>query len=139
MRDRDLIDPQPAPAYRPGAPSMHDLAARLHELRRDHGLAVYGSLLQTGNGRDPSIDRVQEALDGLVYQLQDVLERSALADALAQFRLNLVEIAGRDEPRAAGARWALDLFGELTGPAAITSRADEKATVILRSGPGGDA
>lgn len=89
MIRRDLTAPQPAPVARAGAPSMHDVAAALHLDRRDHGLGKYGSLLQTHNGRSAEVDRLQETLDHVVYEIQAVVEAHAVDVAIRRIRLRL--------------------------------------------------
>jgi len=89
LRRRDLTEPQPAPVHRPGAPSMHDVAAALHLDRRDHGLEKYGTLLQAFNGRTALTDRLQETLDHLVYEIQATVEARALDQAPVNIRHRL--------------------------------------------------
>lgn len=58
------------------------------------GRERYGTPLQPFNGRDALIDAYQEALDGLAYATQAMLERpSELAAELAAGALNLVLVA----------------------------------------------
>lgn len=93
IRLDELAQAQPAPVRRPGGVSMHDVAMALHRLRKAHGLNKYASLLQAMNGRSAGIDRLQESLDGLVYDLQVVVEQAALTEAMAAFREYLAEEA----------------------------------------------
>lgn len=127
----ELTGPQPPPRYRPGAASMHDVAAMLHRARRDHGFEVYGSLLQVGNGRDPAVDELQEALDGLVYRLHAVIERRAVVEALAAFRVRLAE----GSPVLTGGA-VLALFDEMLGEDGLRGQADAVAAALLRQSGG---
>lgn len=49
--------------------------------RSQMGLEKYGILLRTGNGRDPSWDAYQEALDLCMYLRQALLEKEGNTDA----------------------------------------------------------
>ncbi len=128
---RYFTEPQPSPHFRPGAPSMHDIAARLHLLRRDHGAQKYDSLLQCGNGRDASIDQLQESLDRIVYEIQLSLERRAMVEALEQYRVDLDEMV----KWGGGAEMARARFDELLTTRALALRADELATAMLGETP----
>lgn len=86
MDAQEIIDPQPLPRHRPGATSMHDLAAQLHRMRGEHGWEKYHSRLQTYNGREAQVDMIQESLDRLVYELQAYLEGKAREEAMQDFR-----------------------------------------------------
>lgn len=123
----DITRPEPAPVTREGAPSMHDLAAALHLDRRDHGETKCGTLLQAFNGRRVRVDKVQETLDHLVYELQDLVEATAREGALAEYRgrLRLLVIAGGSAADAA------DLCEELLNPAAVEVRADAIASALI--------
>lgn len=127
MNRAAIANAQPAPVSRPGAPSLHDVAQALHRDRRDHGQRVYGTLLQAFNGRTARIDRVQETLDNLVYELQDLIEGAALEQALAEYRngLRVLMLAG------AGAGDAADLYEDLLNPAALAVRADRLADELI--------
>lgn len=127
MRAEDFHAPQPPPAQRDGAPSMHDVAIALHRMRRDHGLTKYGSLLQAVNGRNAGIDEVQELLDGLVYRIQTTIEAEAQRRALADLRERLRQLAVVGDSADA----AHDLFEEMLSPAALAARADEIAQELL--------
>lgn len=48
--------------------------AELLRLRREQGLERYGTELTTRNGRNPTVDALQEALDLLVYLTQAHIE-----------------------------------------------------------------
>lgn len=127
MNRAEVSSPQPAPVSRPGAPSLHDVAAALHSDRRDHGLRVYDTLLTTFNGRGARIDRVQESLDGLVYELQDLIEQQARAAALGEFREFLDLLTG---PRVAVESVRV-VFDGLMAPAALALRADVIAQRLI--------
>lgn len=137
MRLTDFTDPQPPPVPRPGGSSMHYVAAALHRMRATHGLHKYQSLLQAGNGRDPEVDRVQESLDGLVYEIQRTVEARAYAEALAEFRRQVTErIAHTDGGEVDGLRFALRAFDTLTDPSALGARADEAAMAMISEASG---
>lgn len=98
MNPAEIIAPQPSPTYRPGATSMHTLAAKLHELRGEHGWLKYGSRLQAFNGRESEIDRFQESLDELVYQLQALIERRTLDAGVAYLDRCIAEHESDEQP-----------------------------------------
>ena len=70
---------EPAPT-----PTMHDLVITDMASRKQFGLAKYGTPLQAGNGRDPLKDAYEEALDLTVYLRQELEERQAERDRIAQ-------------------------------------------------------
>lgn len=126
MKRTDITDPQPAPVARAGAPSLHDVAAALHADRRDHGLSKYQSLLQTFNGRSAGVDKLQESLDRLVYEIQGVIEAEALRRALNEFHADLDRMADSH----GDAFTALERYEELLNPAALAVRADAIAAEL---------
>lgn len=134
MNLSDLTAAQPSPRYRPGSPSMHDVAAALHALRKDHGQRKYRSLLNPGNGRSAPIDRVQESLDGLVYDIQMVCEWQAMVDALAELGRRLRMLAN-DGASAADSQ---DAYRELMAVDALAARADAIAADLLGQATGSD-
>lgn len=81
---RELLAPQPAPVNTaqsrpvlnddslPAVPA--DVKAAL-KLRREFGMAKYGTELHSHNGRDPLADALQEAIDQTVYLQQACMER----------------------------------------------------------------
>jgi hypothetical protein len=71
----DRFSGQPAPDHVAGGESMHDVAVRAIEARRDFGLAKYGTPLQANNGRDALVDALEEILDAAAYLCQAVIER----------------------------------------------------------------
>lgn len=136
VRDPGRDQPLPVPTE---GPSTHDLAAAdilagdWHTLaalraatgvvqdlaeRKAYGLRKYGSLLQTGNGRDFVIDAYEEALDLVAYARggldEGVIDRDIYVHALAlacALRETLDErVAGtlRPDGRHAAARGAAD-------------------------------
>lgn len=117
----DLVTAQPAPLFRPGGASMHDVASALHQRRKRHGLGKYASLLQARNRRDAAVDVLQEQLDRVVYDLQVVCEQAALAQALAEFRAWLAEEAAP----------LLDGFDAVFDPVALAQRADVVAQSLI--------
>jgi hypothetical protein len=52
--------------------------------RRDIGLTRYGSLLQSGNGRDPVRDLAEEIADAIVYARQCRMEGHEWAGGMEQ-------------------------------------------------------
>jgi hypothetical protein len=81
----EMLAPQPPP--QPGAQSVTDfLLARLERggapmllrelvtLRREQSLAWYSAELMTLNGRHALLEQLQEAMDGLLYATQEVME-----------------------------------------------------------------
>lgn len=138
IRLDELADAQPVPVQRPGGVSMHDVAMALHGLRKAHGLGKYASLLQAANGRSSGIDRLQESLDGLVYDLQVVIEQAAMAEALAAVREWLVTWS-TDQYWRDGVLPALEHFDALLSPDALALRADAIAGELIRQAVPGRA
>lgn len=77
MTPAQMLEPQPAPVG--GGSSVanwlflrleDDLVAELVQLRRGQGVERYGTELRMGNGRDPLVDALQEAVDLLMYLAQ---------------------------------------------------------------------
>ena len=81
-----MLEPQPDPI--PGGPSVTDwvlaqlaaagvdpIVAELVRIRREQGIARYGTELTAHNGRDVRCERVQEAVDLLLYGGQESMER----------------------------------------------------------------
>ncbi len=76
MSDKEAATPQPAPS--PGNVNVGELVLADIQARIDLGKAKYGTLLQTGNGRDALLDAYQEAIDLTMYLKQALLERTEL-------------------------------------------------------------
>lgn len=127
MQLSDFLDPQAAPVSREGAPSLHDVAIALHAARRDHGQRKYDSLLQTFNGRSAEVDRLQEVLDGVVYELQRAIEATARDRALRMLRVRLGALADR----GGAAHEAVAVFEEFLSPSALARYADELARELI--------
>lgn len=72
--ERDQVLPTPN-----DGPSMHDLVIADLLERKEHGLSKYGSLLQTGNGRNFLQDIYEEILDAAAY-IKGKLEEERLAE-----------------------------------------------------------
>lgn len=65
----DIRDPetdQPLPVVN-GRSFIQDLVIQDIEERKQLGIKKYGTLLQSGNGRDMLLDAYQEALDLVIY------------------------------------------------------------------------
>ena len=73
MKNKAAV-PQPVPF--PGRATILPLVMKDLEARAEFGLAKYGTLLQTHNGRDPLMDAYQECLDMAMYLHQAIAERS---------------------------------------------------------------
>lgn len=127
MQLADFLDPQQPPVPREGAPSLHDVAIALHAARRDHGRRKYDSLLQTFNGRSADVDRLQETLDGLVYEIQRAIEAAARERALRMARFRLAAVADR----GGSAHEALAVFDEFLSPEPLQRYADELARELI--------
>lgn len=86
-RIAEELQPQPSPVRGPTSqpvlPSLlefHEPGARVETLlkqRSQQGMRKYGGVLCTDNGRDPRIDALQEALDGLMYEWQHWMETTS--------------------------------------------------------------
>lgn len=70
--DASAQEPAPVPT---NEPSIHDLVIADVQARKEFGLAKYGTLLQTSNGRDPLMDAYQEVLDLCCYLRQELERR----------------------------------------------------------------
>ena len=66
---------QPKP--KPGKVNVAELVIADIQVRVQHGLEKYGTLLQTNNGRDPLQDAYEEAIDMAMYLKQAILEARA--------------------------------------------------------------
>lgn len=64
---------QPAP--KPGGIDIWPLVLKDLEERVELGVARYGTVLQTNNGRDALLDAYEEALDLVIYLRQAIEER----------------------------------------------------------------
>lgn len=64
--------PPPKPNDRP---AIQDLVTADIAIRKDQGIAKYGTALQPFNGRDALVDSYQEALDLVQYLRQAIYER----------------------------------------------------------------
>lgn len=69
---------QPAPVA--GNQAVLPVVLQDLEERAEMGRRRYGTLLQTGNGRDPLWDAYQEVLDLAMYLRQEILEREECSD-----------------------------------------------------------
>jgi hypothetical protein len=69
------------------------------EARVEFGVRKYGTRLKTFNGRDVLLDCRQEALDGIMYAQQAVLQGIPQADALRNEFVHLVECIIRMESK----------------------------------------
>lgn len=70
------------PPKRTDGPAMQDLVIADIEERKRVGVERYGTLLQAFNGRDPARDAYEEALDGVFYAKQALIERDAYSAKL---------------------------------------------------------
>jgi hypothetical protein len=70
----EAATPQPPPVPNDGF-DIQSLVMADIALRRDFGIAKYGTPLQAHNGRDALVDAYQEALDLAVYLKQMIIER----------------------------------------------------------------
>jgi hypothetical protein len=61
------------------------------EARVEFGVRKYGTRLKTFNGRDVLLDCRQEALDGIMYSQQAVLQGLPYADALRNAFIHLAQ------------------------------------------------
>lgn len=59
----------------PGGADVTDALVLDLIARKEVGLAKYKTPLQTNNGRDPLIDKYQEALDLALYFKQELMEK----------------------------------------------------------------
>jgi len=67
--------PQPVPQQTDRSVPVFDLVMADMQARKDMGLAKYGTLLTTHNGRDALLDLEQELLDAVMYLRQARYER----------------------------------------------------------------
>lgn len=110
----EWLEPQPAPEPCRASESVTDhligalRSARplspVHELllaRREQGRARYGTELTTFNGRDPTLDLLQELVDALVYAGQAFIQSKSVASGQRMRRIHdeLVDLIREIEAR----------------------------------------
>lgn len=78
----DLTEPQPAPVLAEQSSEVRACVQSFIEDRIEQGKEKYGVYLATWNGRNPTIDALQEAVDGLQYMVQAWMEREEMVDLL---------------------------------------------------------
>ena len=82
----------PEPAPRPGqAVVLDDLVLQLRA-RSDFGERKYGTRLETWNGREATLDALQELLDLFVYLHQARMERADLEALVVTLRRRVADL-----------------------------------------------
>ncbi len=76
----DTHEPDPIVGHEPVGKHILDFLER----RIEFGIKKYGLPVSTWNGRDPTVDNLQEQSDGFQYAMQAHLERKDMMDLLTQ-------------------------------------------------------
>lgn len=89
MTPGEMLTPQPDPVCIDISESvadwllgceLHPIAEDLIRARREQGRARYGTELYTHNGRNPTLDALQEAVDLVLYLAQESMELGSVHD-----------------------------------------------------------